>query len=514
MKKTKFISSLLSAILILSAVAVPVAAADVNQDSSGGTATVSYTNDSVWTATIPAYVAPVEAGQQDVSAYEVAVKDVVIGDNQQLAATVEYSGYVTEANGVKIPYQLYDSNGEEIQSGDTILSKSAGEPGTEATITFGAALTDSPKYAGVYTDTATFAFTAKDKVYTLDEINADEHLLPIGKTKPEYVVAKFNDDFSEVTIFANGESSDGQMMDFKLNATEPSITQHAATLKTATIKNGVKSIGAYAFANCTVLESAYLTNDITKAGASTFLWCSSLSTVNIPENLSTIPQYMFASCASLTNITFPPKTKTIEMRAFQACGLESLFIPSTVDTVSNASTFAKCNKLKTVTASNNSFGYSFSGTGRYEGAFANCTALETIDLSNYGDTKLPPNFANGCTALTHVELGDKIEDIYVGAFLGCTSLKSLTIPASVRSIGVGALSGYSPQVFDEALESLTCLGTGLSGRYSGVTNQTMGISGPDDKVIFYVPEEIASTWIAAWGTPEETADSWFPLVII
>ena len=89
MKKTKFVSGLLSAVLVLSAFAVPAAAADVTQTNSGGTATVSYTNDSMWTATIPTYVAPVEAGQQDVSAYEVAVKDVVIGDNQQLAATIE-----------------------------------------------------------------------------------------------------------------------------------------------------------------------------------------------------------------------------------------------------------------------------------------------------------------------------------------------------------------------------------------------------------------------------------------
>ena len=53
MKKTKFVSGLLSAVLVLSAFAVPAAAADVTQTNSGGTATVSYTNDSMWTATIP-----------------------------------------------------------------------------------------------------------------------------------------------------------------------------------------------------------------------------------------------------------------------------------------------------------------------------------------------------------------------------------------------------------------------------------------------------------------------------
>lgn len=376
MKKTKFISCLLSAVLILSAITVPVAAADVNQNSSGGTATVSYTNDSVWTATIPAYVAPVEAGQQDVSAYEVAVKDVVIGDNQQLAATIEYSGYVTEANGVKIPYQLYDSDGEEIRSGDTIISKNAGEPGTEAAITFGAALTDSPKYAGVYTDTATFTFTAKDKVYTLDEINADEHLFAIGKTKPEYVVAEFNDDFSEVTIFANGEDSDGKMDDFGYYNSdvygEPSpMCEARENLTKIFVKPGITSIGERAFLACKNVVNVYLSDGITEIGGHAFNGCSSLTEIELPKSLtkiyngafsgcsllesiaipygvSVIGMDTFTRCSSLNTVSIPNSVVNISMRAFQYCtSISEIFIPNSVQKI-ESDAFRECSNLEVI----------------------------------------------------------------------------------------------------------------------------------------------------------------------
>lgn len=416
MKKTKFVSGLLSAVLVLSAFAVPAAAADVTQTNYGGTATVSYTNDSMWTATIPTYVAPVEAGQQDVSAYEVAVKDVIIGDNQQLAATIEYSGYVTETNGVKIPYQLYDSNGEEIQSGDTILSKSAGEPNTEAAITFGAALTDSPKYAGVYTDTATFAFTAKDKVYTLDEINADEHLFAIGETNPEFVVAKFNDDYSEVVIFKNGENSDGRMKMFAAQ-TSP-MSSKAATLTQANIQTGVVSIGDFAFNGCTKLKNVNIADSVTSIYQAAFRKCSALTEINLPANVlflevMTEGYDVFSECSALTTINVSPDSQTfssedgvlftkdktvlrycpegktgtytipnsvqeVYLLAFYDTRLESIVIPDSVNKIGN-SALKKCRYLKTI-----EIGAGVTDLGA--NAFQSTSSLKAINVSSENQT--------------------------------------------------------------------------------------------------------------------------------
>lgn len=158
MKKTKFVSCFLSALLILSVVAVPAAAADVIQGSSGGTATVSYTNDSMWTATIPTYIVPSESGHQNVSDYAVTIKDVVIPYNSILTATVEYSGNVREKNGVEIPYTLYTEDGA-ISSGDIILKATGGVQSHTTSVSFGASVDEKPRYAGIYTDTATFSFS-------------------------------------------------------------------------------------------------------------------------------------------------------------------------------------------------------------------------------------------------------------------------------------------------------------------------------------------------------------------
>ena len=50
--------------------------------------------------------------------------------------------------------------------------------------------------------------------YTAEQIDADGHLYAIGKTVPTYVVAKFNEDYTEVIITKNGEDSDGLIQDF------------------------------------------------------------------------------------------------------------------------------------------------------------------------------------------------------------------------------------------------------------------------------------------------------------
>lgn len=391
MKKTKFVSGLLSAVLVLSAFAVPAAAADVTSTNSGGTATVSYTNDSVWTATIPAYVAPVEAGQQDVSAYEVTVKDVVIGENQQLAATIEYSGYVTEANGVKIPYQLYDSAGKEIQSGDTILSKSAGEPGTEATITFGAALTDSPKYAGVYTDTATFVFTAKDKAYSQEEIDADDHIFGIGYHESKDVIAIFNDDFTEVVIQENGDCqyNKGKMMGFtspssSYNTRQSPMTTHGDTLKKVIIKDGVTSVGNSAFENCSLLTS---------------------ENISFPASVTSVGEYSFKSCLGLTDLSFLNQVAQIGVQAFSSCSnITDVVLSDNVVSVKSAA-FTKCLSLKSAKLSPNM-------TEVASGLFNGCVALKPVTSVDTSSEALAVSMSEkACVDMEYMcELSGKTEE--------------------------------------------------------------------------------------------------------
>lgn len=227
LKKTikRLLTVSLAAVIIISCFVISVFAGDKT--------TVEYKSDSTWTAVIPDTIKAQDASEDvNSTAYTVKTQNVVLGDGESLVGTIEYSGN--------------------------------------------------------YLGTATFNFSVAEVSYTLDEINADEHLYAIGKTKPEYVVAKFNDDYTSVKITRNGDNSDGLMKDFQtLDLTQPyeaqteyknydeflaaffdsegvisidnfdvnglfpgdlsPMAEHAATLNTATIGDGVKNIGAGAF---------------------------------------------------------------------------------------------------------------------------------------------------------------------------------------------------------------------------------------------------------------------------
>ena len=282
MKKTikRLLAVSLAAVIIISCFVISVFAGDKT--------TVEYKSDSTWTAVIPDTIKAQDASEDvNSAAYTVKTQNVVLGDGESLVGTIEYSGNLTDGN-VNLPYSIYNSEGSVVNSGSRIIKQIAGEPTAEASFSFGAKLNEKAKYSGNYLGTATFNFSVAEVSYTLDEINADEHLYAIGKTKPEYVVAKFNDDYTSVKITRNGADSDGLMKDFQtIDLTQPyeaqteyknydeflaaffdsegvisidnfdvnslfpgdlsPMAEHAATLNTATISDGVKNIGAGAF---------------------------------------------------------------------------------------------------------------------------------------------------------------------------------------------------------------------------------------------------------------------------
>ena len=73
-------------------------------------------------------------------------------------------------------------------------------------------------------------------------------------------------------------------------------------------------------------------------------------------------------------------------------------------------------------------------------AFYNCTALTSIELPDKVSTIEEYAFA-GCTALTNLDFGVGVKSIATLAFQNCTAIKTLTIPDNITSIATGAFSG-------------------------------------------------------------------------
>lgn len=104
----------------------------------------------------------------------------------------------------------------------------------------------------------------------------------------------------------------------------------------------VKSIGEFAFYNCSSLTSVALPENVTTIGALAFYGCKKLTSINMPNGLTCIEKRLFYDCNSLTSITIPDNVAFIGESAFEYCSsLTSVNIPKKVATIGERA-FAFC----------------------------------------------------------------------------------------------------------------------------------------------------------------------------
>ena len=212
--------------------------------------------------------------------------------------------------------------------------------------------------------------------YTSEEIESSEYLYAIGKTKPEYVVAKFNNDYTEVVITKNGEESDGIIQEFAVWTINSPMSDKKDTLKKAVIKEGVTDTGSGGggrgtFGLCSALEVVELPNSLIYINNSTFVGCENLRDVTIPESVIKIGNSAFYRCSSLTSITIPENVEKIDDLAFQNCkSLENVNIKNGSIEIGNA-VFFGCSSLTSITIPK-------SVTSIGQDAFKNCSSLTNI----------------------------------------------------------------------------------------------------------------------------------------
>lgn len=202
----------------------------------------------------------------------------------------------------------------------------------------------------------------------------------------------------------------GKMFDY--NSVPPyniSPWYHNTNITTLIVKEGVTSIGDYAFLGCYKISNISFPNSLTSIGYSAFDPCSGLTEITLPENLIYLEGYSLTS-GNFSSISIPIGITSIEKY-----------------------TFANCKKLKSVSLPDTL-------TSIGEGTFNQCTSLDSfnipknvVDIGRYA-------FWN-CTSLKHIEIPSGIPQINEGTFDNCSSLKSISIPSSVVSIGESAFYG-------------------------------------------------------------------------
>ena len=123
-------------------------------------------------------------------------------------------------------------------------------------------------------------------------------------------------------------------------------------IQTVVIKDGVTSIGVYAFDGCSGLTSVTIPSSVTSIGSGAFSGCSGLTSVTIPNNVTSIGLYAFYGCSGLTSVTIPNSVTSIGSSAFGECsGLTSVTIPNSVTSIGSQA-FQGCSSLTSVTIPN------------------------------------------------------------------------------------------------------------------------------------------------------------------
>ena len=214
-------------------------------------------------------------------------------------------------------------------------------------------------------------------------------------------------------------------------------------LKTIRIPASVTEIKACAFQNCTSLSSVTFEDD------------SNLQTIGGGYTCyrGNYDSYdfgifgAFAGCTSLTSIEIPNSVKEIGVCAFQGCSqLQSV-------------TFQKGSLITTLSGGYISKGYGTSienASNMIFGVFAKCSTLSSIEIPANVET-IDACVFQDCINLSVVtfEQGSKLKEFgdgyaktgyrpfVTGAFANCTALKSIQIPANVEKIGVGTFKNCS-----------------------------------------------------------------------
>ena len=218
-------------------------------------------------------------------------------------------------------------------------------------------------------------------------------------------------------------SGSGEMQSF--SSTNSPWKNYASSIKSVVIKEGVTSIGAFAFYHHSSLESITLPNGITSIGEVSFAFCKSLRRITIPATVTEIKASAFSACNNLVevyNLSNISISKGTTNGGY--VGYNALCIHTDADSKSHLHTDAN--------------GYVF-----YEDD-ANCYLLgytgtdSILTLPEYCNGKSYQIYKNAFqynTNLTSVILGKGVSTIGNWAFLGCSNLKSITIQNNITTIG-------------------------------------------------------------------------------
>ncbi len=259
---------------------------------------------------------------------------------------------------------------------------------------------------------------------------------PSGKSG-EKTRWEFDQSTGTLTIAGTGE-----MMDFS-SEFFPWI-RFKRDIKKVDIKDGVTSVGDYAFNECFFVESVTISDSVTSIGKYAFAYCGSLENLTIPNSVTIIDSSAFYD-SGLTNITIPLSVTTIGRYAFYGCAsLKDVCYIGTEEQWDSIAIGLDNDRLLNAAINFNPSGTCGENlTWKFEPSTGTLTISGSGPMTKYSSNTIgliPPwdSYKHNIISLV-IEEG--VTSIGGDAFRFYTNLKDVTIPDSVTSIGYCSFYG-------------------------------------------------------------------------
>ena len=238
-------------------------------------------------------------------------------------------------------------------------------------------------------------------------------------------------------------------------------------------------IGYGAFYTCYYLTSFTIPNTVTTIGSDAFRSDNSLQTITIGSGVTTIGSCILYGCSGLEtinwNVTNTENNLSLGSNCFTGIGNAdqhdcALIVGDNVIALPN-SIFSGCSGITSLT-----LGSRLQTIGDY--AFSGCNHIGAITIPN-DVTYLGKESFKNCSAATSLSIGAGVQDIKQGAFAYCSGLTSLTIPTTVTTIGntestAGAFQGCTGLTELIIPDNVTFVGRDAFNGCSSITTITIG----------------------------------------
>lgn len=227
---------------------------------------------------------------------------------------------------------------------------------------------------------------------------------------------------------------------------EDKLVKYTGTATAVSVPDGVKTIGAEAFAENEDIGTVNVGKNTEEIEASAFAECKYLTSATLPNKVEILDDFAFSGCEYLSKVIIGEGLEKIGEGVFAGCNSLSSLI------IDEDNTNFKLNKGalydakgETLIAYLGGYGadtYNMPDTVKdiYKYSFWGNDTLEYVHLSSYLD-EIPGYAFSNCRSLRNITLPYSVDSIEAKAFENCVSLTDVVIPASVTDIDPTAFDG-------------------------------------------------------------------------